>query len=644
MKQDVSTIMRELLSIDPSLQKDEVKLRELIEILQRAQPTIHVDADFVHSLKQRLKTSPHFKKETKKSHHFFNLFSMKPLGFAVVGAALCAVILLPFYFLVLKPGTGEQNVAVVEVVEENLLDPLAGTLAYVEGDVEYLDGDRWRALEEGATLEEGDSVQIPGSGKAVITLADGSVVRLNRETRVTFKSLRLGHVVVTHDMGDLYSRVTKSEKRLFDVEVEDEVYRALGTAYRTFNTEEKRGVIVYESSVEMRKDDEEVVVKQGNARYELNTEDNESIGLIVEVKADPENEDEFLQWNADEDQKNETFKENLGVLEMMLAKEMEKEDEDSTTKEDAIVPIAKEEPTPVKTGIALTAKAVADGVSFSWSVDNVNVNQGFKLVKGTSMNPVYPGNTYQYFTDSSKRGFTWNLKDGQTYYFRVCQYLGGKCGVYSNNVKVTTPRKETTETEPIASAVRSISVYASGSSVSWVADGYSKSGFKVVWSKNEAPTYPLRSGDKYIYLTDPSATTASLTDFDGPGVYYVRVCEYLGGTCGVYSGQVRVELGDTTKEVIPAAVSSISLSSVGSGGVTWTVRGVSEKGFKVVWSKNEAPTYPLRSGDKYIYLTDPSAQRTTVTPFDGEGIYYVRVCEYLGGKCGLYSNQIRVEL
>jgi len=30
--------------------------------------------------------------------------------------------------------------------------------------------------------------------------------------------------------------------------------------------------------------------------------------------------------------------------------------------------------------------------------------------------------------------------------------------------------------------------------------------------------------------------------------------------------------------------------------------------------------------------------------FDGEGVYYARVCEYLGGKCGVYSNQIKVDL
>jgi len=66
-------------------------------------------------------------------------------------------------------------------------------------------------------------------------------------------------------------------------------------------------------------------------------------------------------------------------------------------------------------------------------------------------------------------------------------------------------------------------------------------------------------------------------------------------------------------------------------------------GFKVVWSKNQGPTYPNRSGDKYHYLTNPSASSDTVSGLESGQIYYFRVCEYLGGKCGLYSNEISIQ-
>ena len=195
-------------------------------------------------------------------------------------------------------------------------------------------------------------------------------------------------------------------------------------------------------------------------------------------------------------------------------------------------------------GIYLSAKAVSDGVAFNWSVTNVDVSQGFKIVKSTEMNPVYPGNDYVYLDNASTRSYTWNIKDGKTYYFRVCQYLGGKCGVYSQNVKVTAPLKETyKEKEETTGNVSSISVNSTGGTgVAWTTVGVSSQGFKIVWSKNSNPTYPTRSGDKYIYLDDKNASATSLNAFDGSGTYYVRVCEYLGGKCGVYSNQITVEL------------------------------------------------------------------------------------------------------
>lgn len=85
-------------------------------------------------------------------------------------------------------------------------------------------------------------------------------------------------------------------------------------------------------------------------------------------------------------------------------------------------------------------------------------------------------------------------------------------------------------------------MFYSGSYVKWQTSGYSDNGFKVVWSKTPAPTYPTRDTDKYQYLSDPASYKTSISAFDGPGTYYVRVCEYLGGACGVYSNQITVNL------------------------------------------------------------------------------------------------------
>lgn len=93
-----------------------------------------------------------------------------------------------------------------------------------------------------------------------------------------------------------------------------------------------------------------------------------------------------------------------------------------------------------------------------------------------------------------------------------------------------------------------------------------------------------------------------------------------------------------------SVVSSISLKAVEGPYVAWTTQGTSVNGFKVVWSKNSGPVYPNRDGDRYHYLSDSSASKDKLEPFAGAGTYYVRVCEYLGGKCGTYSNEVTLSL
>jgi peptidoglycan hydrolase-like protein with peptidoglycan-binding domain len=101
------------------------------------------------------------------------------------------------------------------------------------------------------------------------------------------------------------------------------------------------------------------------------------------------------------------------------------------------------------------------------------------------------------------------------------------------------------------------------------------------------------------------------------------------------------EAKDTSISV--STVSSISLSGEGNT-VRWSTVGTAKGGFKIVWSKNPNPTYPNRDGDKYIYLTDPNANTTTLEAFNGSGTYHTRVCEYLDGVCGRYSNEISISL
>jgi hypothetical protein len=225
------------------------------------------------------------------------------------------------------------------------------------------------------------------------------------------------------------------------------------------------------------------------------------------------------------------------------------------------------------------------------------------------------------------------------------------------NTEETPVANEENKTEPIVEepAIKEVApsksltlTYLGNGKFSWKKVGTFSQGYKLVWSKNSNPTYPLRDGDKYAFYSNPETLTGYVSAFAGEGKYYVRVCEYLGGKCGIYSNQVTITLlGDNEKTVekeTTQAVTSITLTSLGVGKISWKVNGYSKSGFKVVWSKNPSPTYPTRDGDKYHYYSEANKTTDTVNNFDGEGRYYVRVCEYLGGKCGVYSNQIEVDL
>lgn len=115
------------------------------------------------------------------------------------------------------------------------------------------------------------------------------------------------------------------------------------------------------------------------------------------------------------------------------------------------------------------------------------------------------------------------------------------CNKIYSAIKVEEKKEVKTTSSTHSTPVSSITLTGNGQSINWVVSGYSKNGYKIVWSKNPNPTYPTRNGDKYIYLSDPNANNTTLDAFSGTGTYYVRVCEYTG-SCGVYSNEITVSL------------------------------------------------------------------------------------------------------
>ncbi|MEA3322767.1 MAG: FecR family protein [Patescibacteria group bacterium] len=191
---------------------------------------------------------------------------------------------------------------------------------------------------------------------------------------------------------------------------------------------------------------------------------------------------------------------------------------------------------------------------------------------------------------------------------------------------------------------------SSGVRLHWNTNGVNTShGFKVVKSKESNPVYP---GNDYKYLSD-SGVRDYKWKIDTGKKYHFRVCAYQGnGKCGVYSNDVYVDTpsGDSDEKKDDDKsdgdyASKVSLSASKDGDnvkLKWDISGGdAPKGFKVVKSKDKNPVYP---GDDYKYLSDDDTRKYTWKDLKEGKSYHFRVCIYKGGKCGTYSNDVKVSL
>ena len=510
-----------------------------------------------------------------------------------------SLILISSFLIFLTPKNDKKFKEPVK--KSNLI---GANIVYIEGNVEYKDESGvWKRASEGIDLFEGYSVEVLGDGRAIINLDDGSAVRLNSESIVSLDSMNPNHIVLSNEKGEIYSRVVKLDRE-FDIKSDNYIYKSLGTAYKTINKKDKKGVDVYQGDVKFVdvgvKEDEttenkkkELLIGEGKKYYLVNSENKQSVGNIEKISIEEIEKDDFVAWNRKKDQENNEFKKEMGVLKDSLppivsiispanlfeteasyvtakgkteagakvlinGSEVKNDKGEFSLKVNLVTGknvieikvidgsgnIATKKITVTKRVKAvkketikfvLSGKSTDSGIKLSWSFSGIDAGNGFKIVKGASSNPVYPGNDYKYISDSDTRSYLWKITDGKTYHFRVCQYKEGKCLKYSNNIKVTATK--------LSSGVKSINISSSGGGkVSWTVDGVSSNGFKLVWSKNSKPVYPTRDGDKYNYFSSPDIKSGTIEAFSGSGKYYVRVCEYLGGKCGVYSNQIEVNL------------------------------------------------------------------------------------------------------
>lgn len=95
-----------------------------------------------------------------------------------------------------------------------------------------------------------------------------------------------------------------------------------------------------------------------------------------------------------------------------------------------------------ESGIVLEVNGGLGEATFIWTAGNkLNVKEGFKVIYSENAKPMFADQAvndvnYKIVKTMPQGGYVWKNISGGSYYFRVCQLVKGKCGVYSNDVIV----------------------------------------------------------------------------------------------------------------------------------------------------------------------------------------------------------------
>jgi hypothetical protein len=453
---------------------------------------------------------------SKKSRgHFSGIFANKRILLTVLAGVLIFSIGGSFTYL------RYRNKDNINQTDTHKHAQIGAEISVADGVVEISkDNVYWKVAKVSDQVKEGYFIKTDATGRAIVALDDGSSVRVSSSSSIKLQSLNPGDIKIRNLTGDVYTRVVKSDRK-FSVLVEEETYQALGTAYRTVNKPDSKGLEVYHSKVEAKKLKQTIPEGKQILQFSSN---KDLQNKVTDIPADLLIKDEFLKWNLEQDKNSSEFKDKLGYFVTL---------EKSSTPVSAAPSVA---PAPTVSGLSLSGYKIEKGVRLSWSVGGLSVPKGFKIVKSLSPNPVFGRDDAVYISNSSQVSYDWTIKDGKTYNFRVCVYDGSGCSNYSNNIAITAPKYEA-NSEPAPSGSLTL-IHAGGNSFTWQLSGSAPYGYKLVYSDSTKanPSYP----DDNPQFFGAGLTSGSIGASSGS--YNVRVCMYYKGSCVNYSNQVTVNL------------------------------------------------------------------------------------------------------
>jgi len=301
---------------------------------------------------------------------------------------------------------------------------------YLEGKVWNVSGDTQVALTQGQSVSEGSTIETEEDAKVLLAFEGGSILRIGPASKVTLTSLNPEALVFLEEAGVVYAYVDDSGTGTFTIDAGDLTVDAVGTAF-SVEKDELVLINVYENKVKVTEEGKEEEVSE-NKQYVQGMSK-----LAILDSADIES-DNFLQWALEEELKRieseiiteiaasgtpenkEAYKaalESLGIDKKELIKEAFLATTSGTLG-----------------SITLTGQKTPEGaVSLSWTADGLAGN-GYRIVWSTSPGKSYPGDKR---TNNPLFGYAKTLgpmKPGKTWYYRVCEWTGATCGVYSNEL------------------------------------------------------------------------------------------------------------------------------------------------------------------------------------------------------------------
>jgi hypothetical protein len=388
---------------------------------------------------------------------------------------------------------------------------IKATLTLAEGVVEQRNElGEWSKAEKDITFNVGMGLRTVGAAsRAVLTLEDGSVVRLDANTEITFESLSQASVVIEQKSGNVYNRIIASNSRSYSVKTDNAQFQSVGTSFRTIASGDEEAVEVYQNSVKETTNNKSA--QEGEkliARSNVNPDKNNYLEkLDIEIIK----KDLFIIWNREQDLQNPAFKSQLGFL-----KDFDGPKIDIT--EPAVgsvvtVPIESPQAT-------VTIKGKTD--------------KGSKLtVQSKSIGASTPVEVAVGDDGSFDSGILTAAMGNSTFELIATDPIGNKTTL---NVSYSFKRQSTVQEQSI---VLEVSQTSDKLLFEWSLTGISTpNGVKIYWGETSNPATVLQT-----VTSGNSFETDKLPKFTNNKTYYFRVCRYLSSsdTCDNPSDVVSIK-------------------------------------------------------------------------------------------------------